>query len=125
MMTRTAKGASPGGSVRLHIASTEGGWQVRREGSRRRVGVYTSRSEAVAAAMSVLRRSGGALAVQGRDGRLRESFTLGRDAMAHIAAVEGIRLSDETQHMLAELDRKRASNDDRRRAIARKFGSKA
>ena len=63
--------------------------------------------------------------VQGRDGRIRESMTLGRDPMARIAAVEGIHLSPELKRTLKELDRTGASGDERRRSIARQFGKKA
>ncbi len=74
--------------------------------------------------MLTLRRSGGELTVQGRDGRIRESMTLGRDPMAKIAAVEGIYLSPELKRTLEDLDRAGASGDERRRSIARQFGKK-
>jgi hypothetical protein len=103
----------------------DGGWQVRREGANRAAGVYGTQTEAIEAAKTALRRSGGELRVQGRDGRIHESMTLGRDSMARIAAVEGIYLSSESKRALEELDRAGASGEERRRAIARQFGKKA
>src|SRR5258708_84024 len=105
------------GQTRVHVVPMDGGWQVRREGASRAAGVYTTQTEATEAAKSALRRSGGELMVQGRDGRIRESMTLGRDSMARIAAVEGIHLSQESK-------RTGASGEQRRRAIARQFGKK-
>jgi hypothetical protein len=110
--------------MRVHVVPTDGGWQVRRDGADRATGVYRTQTEATEAAQSVLRRSGGEVRVQGRDGRIRESMTLGRESMARIAAVEGIYLSAEAKRTLAELDRAGASGDERRRSIARQFGKK-
>lgn len=110
--------------ARVHVLPKEGGWQVTREGADRIAGVYRTQAEATEAAKSTLRRSGGELVVQGRDGRIRGSLTLGRDSMAKIAAVEGIHLSQESQRTLKDFDRKGASGEERRRAIARRFGKK-
>jgi hypothetical protein len=107
------------GPARVHVLPKEGGWQVRREGADRLAGAYRTQAEATEAAKSTLRRSGGELMVQGRDGRIRGSLTLGRDSMAKIAAVEGIHLSPESKRALEDFDRKGTSGDERRRAIAR------
>lgn len=107
--------------ARVHVLPMDG---VRREGAGRATGVYGTQSEATEAAKLTLRRSGGELMVQCRDGRIRKSMTLGRDPMAKIAAVEGIHLSSELKRMLEELDRMGASGDERRRSIARQFGKK-
>jgi len=112
------------GRARVHVVPTDGGWQVRREGADRATGVYRTRTEATEAAQSVLRRSGGEVRVQGRNGRFRESMTLGRESMARIAAVEGIHLSSESTRTLEKLDRVGASGEERRRSIARQFGKK-
>lgn len=120
-----SKSSMAKGQARVHVVPMDGGWQVRREGAGRAAGVYTTQSEATEAAKSALRRSGGELMVQGRDGRIRESMTLGRDPMAKIAAVEGIHLSPESKRTLKDLDRAGASSEERRRAIARQFGKKA
>ena len=112
------------GRVRVHVVPTEDGWQVRREGADRAAGVYRTQTEPTEAAQSVLRRSGGEVRVQGRNGRFRESMTLGRESMARIAAVEGIHLSSESKRTLEDLDRAGASGKERRRSIARQFGKK-
>jgi hypothetical protein len=119
------KSSVANGRTRVHVVPTAGGWKVRHEGTGRASGVYRSQAEAAEAAQSVLRRSGGALTVHARDGRIRESMTLGRDPMARIAAVEGIHLSSESKRMLEDLDRAGASGEERRRSIARQFGKKA
>ena len=111
--------------ARVHVVPMDGGWQVRREGAGRAAAVYATKTEATEAAKSALRRSGGELTVQGRDGRIRESMTLGRESMARIAAVEGIHLSPEAKRTLEHLDRTGASGEERRRVIARRFGKKA
>jgi hypothetical protein len=112
------------GRTRIHVVPTDRGWQVRHEGADRAAGVYRTQTEATEAAQSAIRRSGGEVRVQGRDGRSRESMTLGRDSMAKIAAVEGIHLSSESKRTLANLDRAGASGEERRRSIARQFGKK-
>ncbi len=120
-----SKSSTSKGQARVHVVPMDGGWQVRREGAGRATGVYTTQTEATEAAKSALRRSGGELMVQGRDGRIRESMTLGRNPMAKISAVEGIHLSAESKRTLKVLDRTGASSEERRRAIARQFGKKA
>ena len=122
---KISKSSMAKGQARVHVVPMDGGWQVRREGTGRAAGVYTTQSEATEAAKSALRRSGGELMVQGRNGRIRESMMLGRDSMAKIAAVEGIHLSPASKRTLRELDRTGASSEERRRAIARQFGKKA
>ena len=110
--------------ARVHVLPKDGGWQVSREGADRAAGVYRTQAEATEAAKSSLRRSGGELMVQGRDGRIRGSLTLGRDSMAKIAAVEGIHLSQQSKRALEGFDRTGASGKERRRAIASRFGKK-
>jgi hypothetical protein len=126
-MTSRPNFKSPGtkGGTRLHVVPTDGGWQVRRDGDDRAKGIYRTQAEAAEAARSALRLSGGELRVQSRDGRVRESMTLGREAMARIAAVERIHLSAKSMRLLADLDRVGASGEERRRSIARQFGKKA
>lgn len=113
------------GWARVHVLPKDGGWQVKRADTGRVAGVYSSQAEATEAAKSFLRRSGGELRVQGRDGRIRDSMTIGRESMAKIAAVEGIHLSQGSERTLRKLDRIGASGDERRRVIARQFGKKA
>jgi len=113
------------GRTRVHVVPTAGGWQVGRKGAGSASSVYRTQAEAIEAAQSDIRRSGGEVRVQDRDGRIRESMTLGRDPMARIAAVEGIHLSSDSKRMLEDLDRAGASSEERRRSIARQFGKKA
>lgn len=119
-----SKSPAAKGRVRVHVVPADGGWQVRHEGADRVAGVYSTQAEATEAVESALRRSGGELMVQGHDGRIRESMTLGRDAMAKIAAVEGIHLSSGSKRLLEDLDRAGASGEERRRSIARQFRKK-
>lgn len=125
-MTRRniSKSSMAPGQTRIHVVPKDSGWQIKREGSGRASGVYSTEAEATEAAKWTLRRSGGELSVQGRDGRVRESMTLGRNSMTRIAAVEGIHLSQESKRTLRDLDRAGASGEERRRAIARLFGKK-
>lgn len=109
---------------RLSVVPVGGEWQVRREGSGRAVGVYPTQSEATAAASAALRKSGGAVQTLTPGGQTAETLTLGRQAMAKIAAVEGIALTAEMQDALKAFDRAGASNEERRREIARRFGGK-
>src|SRR4051812_48915165 len=109
---------------RVHVAPGKGGWQVRRDGSSPITTVHATQNEATEAAQSALRKSGGELKVHGRDGRIHETLTLGRDAMAQIAAVEGISLPSDLERLLGDLDRAGASSEDRRRAVALQFGKK-
>lgn len=120
-----SKSSAAKGPKRLSVFPDDGGgWHVRREDADRVAGVYKTQEEATAAARAALRRSGGQLQVKGRNGQVRESMTLGRDPMEKIAAVEGIRLSADMKRTLADLDRKGASGDERRRVIAGQFGKK-
>lgn len=88
-----------GAPARIEVVPTPGGWQVRTEGAAGR-GAYATEAEAIRAAQSSLQADGGALRVQGRDGRWRESFTLGLSAMMKLAAVEGITFTPEMKRTL-------------------------
>ncbi len=67
---------------------------------------------------------GGEVRVQGRDGRWRESFTVGRDPFEKISAVEGIQISGEMKRDLRAFDRKTLSADEQRRVVLAKYGGK-
>jgi hypothetical protein len=130
-MKKTSKRAKPLGlrataARRADRSTAPGahGWVVRRSGSARVCGAYRTEAEAEQAAREMLRIKGGAVRIQGPDGRERERFTIGRDAFAKISAVEGIRLSDEMIRDLRDFDRRRLSDDERGRAIMRKYGRK-
>lgn len=111
-------------SKRLHVVPATGGWAVRREGADRATSVHETQAEAVKAARAALQRTGGEVRVQGRNSQVIESRTLGREPMAKIAAVEGISLSPRMKKTLADLDRRGASPEERRRVVAEQFGKK-
>lgn len=120
----TPRSSVPKAPVLMHVVPTEGGWQVKRGDAARASSVHETQAEATEAARAALRKSGGELHVQSRTGQILESRTLGRDPMAKIAAVEGIRLSPEMKRTLAELDRRGVSGEERRRAVAEQFRTK-
>jgi hypothetical protein len=89
------------------------------------MGVYESQAEATRAAQEKLRAKGGELKVQGRNGRWRESLTIGRNAVEKMNAVEGLYVSGEMQGAFRDFDQKGLSAHERRQAIARKFAKKS
>lgn len=54
--------------------------------------------------------------------RPAKSFTLGRQAFAKISEVEGIKMSRTMDAEFREFDRKGLSPEERRKAIAAKYG---
>ncbi len=52
------------------------------------------------------------------------TFTIGRTGFAKISAVEGVKLSREAEQDFREFDHRGLSAAARRRALARKYGSK-
>jgi hypothetical protein len=83
--------------------------------------IRPTRSEALRVATDSLRNPGGKLRVQGRSGRWRESFTIGRSDFARISAVEGIHLPSDMEKHLRELDSQGLSPEDRLKAIMSKL----
>lgn len=61
------------------IPSPGGGWSVRRAGAERASGVFDRKSEAVEHGRQLARGAHSELVVHGRDGRIRDSSTFGRD----------------------------------------------
>ncbi|MFL5140067.1 MAG: hypothetical protein ACJ8C9_15585 [Microvirga sp.] len=59
-----------------------------------------------------------------KNGRARESFTIGREGFAKISAVEGVRLSADMKQAFREFDGKGLSAEERRREIVRRYGKK-
>jgi hypothetical protein len=59
-----------------------------------------------------------------KNGRARQSFTIGREGCAKISAVEGVRLSDDMKQMFREFDSKGLSAEERRHEIVRRYGRK-
>ena len=108
----------------LYVVPTEQGWALKTHGAKRVTRVYSTRAEATKAAQEMLRTKGGEVRIQGRNGRWRESFTLGRDDLEKISEVEGIRLSRDMRGAFREMDRRELSAGQRREAIANRFGKK-
>ena len=59
-----------------------------------------------------------------KNGRARQSFTIGREGFAKISAVEGVRLSDDMKQMFREFDSKGLSAEELRHEIVRRYGRK-
>lgn len=97
-------------------------WVIRKEGASRASGVFATQDEAASSAREELRAKGGTLLIHGRDGRIRQSFTLGRAGLETISAVEGIRLTGEMRRDFREFDHKNLSAEERRKAILDKYG---
>ena len=119
---RSQRAATARNDRRLAPGGT--GWIVKKNGSTRASGTYGTQAEAAQAAQEMVRIKGGTVRIQGPDGKLHESFTIGRDSFAKISAVEGIRLSHEMKQDLRDFDRKGLSDHERGRAVTRKYGRK-
>jgi hypothetical protein len=119
MSNRPAKSNSP---KAIHVVPHGNGWVVGKPDGAWESDIHETQSEALRAAEESLRTQGGKLRIQGRNGRWRESFTIGRSSFAKICAIEGIHLSGEMEKHLRELDRQGLSPEDRLRTIINKFG---
>jgi len=62
-----------------HVVPNDGNWSVRRAGSSRASGTYSTQEEAVKKAREIARNQHTELYIHGRDGRIRERSTYGRD----------------------------------------------
>ncbi|HEX2891908.1 DUF2188 domain-containing protein [Vineibacter terrae] len=116
------KGASP--TRTMNVIPTSDGWSLKRS-STTGARVYASKAEATKAAQAVLSIGGGELRIHGRNGKISETFTLGRNAIAKISAVEGLHLTEEIRDDFREFDRRRLSDDERRRLLVNKYGRKS
>ena len=108
----------------LQVENNKSGWIVRSGRNARATRVFATQAEAVDDARMRLRVAGGELAVRSVDGRIRESFTIGRKAMAKIGAIEGIRLSKKIRANLRALDKEGLSPRERRERILSAFGGR-
>jgi len=62
-----------------HVVPNGGKWSVRRAGSSRASGTYDTQEEAVEKARETARNQRTELYIHGRDGRIRERDSYGRD----------------------------------------------
>ncbi len=62
-----------------HVVPHDGDWAVRGAGSARATSVYSTQREAIEAAREIARNQNTELFVHGRDGRIRERDSHGRD----------------------------------------------
>lgn len=68
------------GKRNQHVVPAKDGWAVKGAGARRATRVYDTQKEAIAAARRIAVRQGSELLIHGRDGRIREKNTYGRDS---------------------------------------------
>ena len=62
-----------------HVAPSGGKWSVRRAGAERASGVFTTQREAITRAREIAKNQGTELYIHGKDGRIRERETFGKD----------------------------------------------
>jgi len=62
-----------------HVVPNKGKWSVRRAGASRTSGTYDTQREAIEKARDRARNQGTELYIHGRDGRIRERDSYGRD----------------------------------------------
>jgi hypothetical protein len=62
-----------------HVVPNGGKWAVRKAGSERASGVYATQKEAIARGKELAKNQGTELYVHGKDGRIRERNTFGKD----------------------------------------------
>ena len=62
-----------------HVVPSGGKWTVRSAGAKRASGTFETQKEAIDNARKKARRDGTELYVHGRDGRIRERSSFGRD----------------------------------------------
>ena len=62
-----------------HIVPAKGGWAVKRARSPKATKVFSTQREAIERGREIARNQGSELLIHGRDGRIREKNTYGRD----------------------------------------------
>lgn len=63
-----------------HVVPTKGGWAVKRAGSSKATKVFPTQQEAIERGREIAVNQRSELLIHGRDGRIREKSTYGRDA---------------------------------------------
>jgi hypothetical protein len=64
-----------------HVVPSGDGWSVRRAGAARASGTYRTQQEAIHEAERIARNQGTELYIHGRDGRIRERSSYGKDPL--------------------------------------------
>lgn len=121
---RTVTGRPDTPSAECHVVPHNGEWSIRRAGSNAASELYATQGEAVRAAQALVQSKGGGMCVHEKDGRVRDTFTVGRDTFAKISAIEGISLTREGRVRAAEFNRRGLSSSERRTAIIDAYRSK-
>ena len=62
-----------------HVVPARGGWAVKRAGSPRATKVFDTQEQAIERGREIARNQRSELLIHGRDGRIREKNTYGRD----------------------------------------------
>lgn len=62
-----------------HVVPSSNGWSVKRAGATRASSTHATQQEAIAAAIQIARNQQTELYIHGRDGRIRERNSYGRD----------------------------------------------
>lgn len=62
-----------------HVVPNGGKWAVRKAGSERASGVFDTQKEAISRGKELAKNQGTELYVHGKDGRIRERSTFGKD----------------------------------------------
>ena len=62
-----------------HVVPSKGKWSVRSAGAKRASGTFETQKEAIHSAREKAQKQGAELYVHGRDGRIRERSSYGRD----------------------------------------------
>lgn len=62
-----------------HVVPTSEGWKVRKAGSKRASGTYSTQQEAITAATQIARNQHSEVYIHGRDGRIRERNSYGNN----------------------------------------------
>ena len=62
-----------------HVVPSDSGWAVRGEGNSRASSVHSTQKGAIDAAREQARKQGSEMIIHGRDGKIRERNTYGKD----------------------------------------------
>ena len=81
------KGLATSGAYHV-LPAKKGGWEVRKEGSNRATAQFATKAEAISRAREVSQSSGFELKIHARDGRIRETVVVGRDARTSDSMVQ-------------------------------------